>query len=102
MAETIQKMVEDIQATVEGISVIKSVQRGEATGTGVSDITNITIAKVNAKKCLVILEAPLLGEDNYEITNARLKSLTDTNLEVYTSRRSSSNRPFSYQVIEFN
>lgn len=91
-----------------GVKIVKSVQRGSATGTMTGD-TSIAISEVNPSKCIVLLNGGIIDRSGYN-TNANIdivreKELTENTLIIsgggYRGTSGSVNGTITYTVVEF-
>ena len=99
----VDSLMADLSNTVaNSVGVVKSVQRGRASGNGSNRIV-ININEVNPAKCLVLISPSELSSTSYNYV-ASPYDLTATTLTVtysYSSGSSTNNISFSWQVIEF-
>ncbi|MDD3041088.1 BppU family phage baseplate upper protein [Bacteroides sp.] len=91
--------ITDLQTHIDGLSNIKSIQRGVVTVNN-GGTTTFTISSVNPAKCQVVLNG--MGKTSGgDICVPYLFSLTETFLTIKLSS-DGANVTTSYQVIEFN
>ena len=86
-------------STIVGGSAIKSVQRGQATWSGSTQLVNVTITAVVMAKSFVRMSFKTTSGDYSGVVTARLT--TTTNLELSRGGNTSGTFTMDWEVIEY-